>query len=88
MIITDRIGRLFPSQSEGRVYFMFESGDGLTGGEQIIVQPCQLLEKMLENASNTSGQSVKFRISGRVDEFKGEYFLLPSVYYLEGYQDM
>ncbi len=88
MIITDRTGRLFPNQSEGRVYFMFETGDGLVGGAQIVLQPCQLLEKMIEKATSTSGQNLKFRISGRVDEFKGEFFLMPTMYLQEGYRGL
>lgn len=83
MIITNRSGRLFPNTSEGRVYFMFESGDGMSGATQIVIHPCQLLEKMLAKAAGTPGQSLKFRISGRVDEFKGEFFLLPSMYLQE-----
>ncbi|MBN2842700.1 MAG: hypothetical protein JXM68_06390, partial [Sedimentisphaerales bacterium] len=83
MIITNRIGRLFPSQSEGRVYFMFESGDSTSGAAQIVIHPCLLLEQMLQKANASLGQSLKFRISGRVDEFKGEFFLLPSMYLQE-----
>ncbi len=83
MIITNRVGRLFPSQSEARVYFMFESGDGASGADQIVIHPCQLLEQMLNKANASQGQSLKFRISGRVDEFKGEFFLLPSMYLQE-----
>ncbi len=86
MIISDRVGRIFPNQSEGRIYFMFESGDGITGGSQIVLQPCLLLEKMVEKASSAAGQNFKFRISGRVDEFKGEFFLFPTMYLQEGYR--
>ncbi len=83
--ITNRVGRLVPNQSEGRIYFMFESGDGNTGQKPLIIQPCQYLE-LMESAIRANNRSVKYKISGRIDEFKGEFYLLPTMVLEEEYR--
>ena len=85
--ITNRVGRLIPNQSEGRIYFMFESGDGNIDQKPLIIQPCQYLE-LMETAIRANNHSVKYKISGRIDEFKGEFYLLPTMVLEEEYRGM
>ena len=85
--IVNRVGRLVPNQSEGRIYFMFETGDVNMGQKPLIIQPCQYLE-LMENAIRANNFSIKYKISGRIDEFKGEFYLLPSMVLEEEYRGM
>ena len=85
--ITNRVGRLAPNQSEGRVYFMFETGDAALDQKPLIIQPCQYLE-LMEKAIRANNHSIKYKVSGRIDEFKGEFYLLPTMVLEEEYRGL
>ncbi|MGC8624745.1 MAG: hypothetical protein ACP5VQ_05715 [Phycisphaerae bacterium] len=73
--IWNRSGRLLFNRPLHEWIFVFQTDSPRLTAPPLILLPCHLLERM-ENRSAHDGTEIKFRISGRITQFKGRNYLL------------
>ncbi|MBS0195644.1 MAG: hypothetical protein JSR77_02695 [Planctomycetes bacterium] len=77
-LLISRRGRLVRlTHEQGRLAFAVDNDPDSPATHPYLLQPCQLLERM-ESVASTRGDSLVFRVSGRVGVYEGKNYLLPT----------
>jgi hypothetical protein len=72
--LSGRVGRLVKDEKSGQWMFVFEADGKELQEPPIGLIPCRYLE-VLEKLSANGTNSSKFKVSGKVTEYHGKYFL-------------
>jgi hypothetical protein len=77
-MLADRLGVIVRPEKDAAPSFRLDGLGRSVGTLSMRVLPCETLERIESQRSNTSLAPVRYRIAGIVTHFKGDYYILPT----------